>query len=96
MKALLKVVALSLCTLLVFNSQCSRQTISNFHYMRGVSKTDFTASGDTTLVATFTITNPGAYTLVQDIGYQGRKNATGHGQACAIFVNSDNVVVDLG
>lgn len=96
MKVSFKIVALCLSTLSLLQANTSRQTISNFHYMRGVSKTDFTASGDTSLVATFTITTPGTYTLVQDIGYEGRNNATGHGQACAIFVNSDNVVIDLG
>ena len=96
MKVLLRVVTLSLCALSLLHAHASRQTIPNFHYMRGVSKTDFTTSGGTTLIETFTINNPGTYTLVQDIGYQGRSNATGHGGACAIFVNSSNVVIDLG
>lgn len=95
MKAYFRAIGFSLCALSLLQAHTSRQTISNFHYMRAVSKTDFAKAGDTTLIETFTITNPGTYTLVQDIGYQGRNNATGHGQSCAIFINSNDVVLDL-
>lgn len=96
MKALLRVVTLVFCALSLFNSECSRQTAQNFHYMRGISKTDFTTSGGTTLVATFTITNPGTYTLVQDIGYQAHNDSTAAGASSVIYINSNDVVLDLG
>ena len=74
----------------------SRQTIPSFHYMRGVSNNDFRKAGDTTLIETFTINNPGTYTLVQDIGFQAQNNAAIYGGTCVVYINSSNVVLDLG
>ncbi len=96
MKALLRVIALSLCALSVLHANSSRQSSPNFHYMRALSKTDFVSSGGTTLVKTFTISNPGTYTLAQDIGYQAHNNSTAPGESCAIYINSSDVVLDLG
>ncbi|MFT6765191.1 MAG: hypothetical protein ACJAZS_000058 [Alteromonas naphthalenivorans] len=107
MKALLKLFTITFFTLTTIHANIiqetyksvdtnSRQSIPSFHYMRGVSKADFRKAGDTTLVETFTIENPGTYTLVQDIGFDGQNNVANDGQSCAIYIKSNNVVLDLG
>lgn len=73
-----------------------QQSIASFHYMSGISKTDFRSGGQSSLLTTYTITTPGTYVFVQDIGFEGRSNATAHGARTAIFINSSDVVIDLG
>lgn len=73
-----------------------QQSIASFHYMSGISRSDFRSGGQSSLLTTYTITTPGTYTFVQDIGFEGRSNATSHGGNTALFINSSNVVIDLG
>ena len=73
-----------------------QQTTASFHYMTNVSSANFRSGGQASLLTTYTITAPGTYTFVQDIGFEGRSAATNHGGNTAIFVNANNVIIDLG
>ncbi len=66
-------------------------TLANFVYMTPVAECDFRNTGETTLKKTFTISNPGHYVLVQDIGF-----AASSADQNAIYINSSNVTLDLG
>ena len=68
----------------------------SFHYMTPVSKTEFRTPGSVSLLQTFTPTTPGSYTFVNDIGYQGTSTSTVIGGNTAAFIQSDNIVIDLG
>lgn len=70
--------------------------IPSFHYMTGVSASDFRNTGETTLAKTYTISSPGVYTLVQDVASECRSDATAIGAQTAIYINSSNVILDLG
>jgi parallel beta-helix repeat protein len=100
MKALFKIFSLTVLTLSTMHTNLigsnARQSLSNFHYMKSISNSDFRKSGDLTLVETFTINNPGVYTLAQDIKFEGRSSVNNSGDNCAIYINSDNVTLDLG
>ena len=87
MKAALRVISLSFCTLSILYANSSRQSIPNYHYIRALSKTDFTSVGRTRLITNFTITQPGTYTLVQKIGFQEHNNSAAAGTSCAIYIN---------
>lgn len=98
-----RIIALLLLTLSVFAQATLRRPhpnlkhdIVSFHYMNPVSKTDFRSVGDVSLLKTFTVTTPGTNTFVDDIGYQGASSSSTAGGNVAFFVQSDNVVIDLG
>lgn len=63
-------------------------SLPSHHYMTALSSSNFRAAGATDLSETFTISNPGYYTLVQDVDYRGT--------ATAITISSSNVTLDLG
>ena len=68
------------------------QAAPNNKFITSANKYNFRAKGAISLLETFSITSPGSYYLVEDIGYEGRSDqASG-----AIYINSDNVVIDLG
>jgi hypothetical protein len=76
-----------------------QQSVASFQYLTAISEKDFHTIGATTYIETFTISSPGTYVLVEDVGYQGRNGGAGkdvQGVASAIFINSSNVVLDLG
>ena len=73
-----------------------KHNMVSFHYMTPVSKTEFRSPGGLSLLKTFSQTTPGTYTFVNDIGYQGASNSTVIGGNTAVFVQSDNIVIDLG
>lgn len=93
-----------LATLLVFTSTfvstyphpSPKHDIVSFHYMSPISKTDFRNIGDISLLKTFTAVVPGTNTFVDDIGYQGTSTNTAPGGNTALFIQSDNIVLDLG
>ena len=68
----------------------------SFHYIDALSVTDFRNPGESSLTKTYAITAPGTYTFVQDIGSQAASTVTGIGNQTALFINSSNVIVDLG
>jgi hypothetical protein len=68
----------------------SEGSIPSF-YVTSVSVADFRNTGETTLQKTFTISTPGYYVLVQDIGFQNGATAQN-----AIYINTSNVILDLG
>ena len=70
--------------------------IASFHYMLPISKTDFRNVGDTSLLKTFTQTTPGSSTFVDTVGFQGTSTSSAIGGNCALFIQSDNVIIDLG
>lgn len=73
-----------------------KHDIVSFHYMNPISKTDFRNVGDISLLKTFTASIPGTNTFVDDIGYHGTSTSTTTGGNAAFFIQSDNVVIDLG
>ena len=73
-----------------------KHDIVSFHYMNSISKTDFRNVGDVSLLKTFTQTTPATSMFVDDIGYQGASTSSTVGGNAAFFVQSDNVVIDLG
>lgn len=68
----------------------------SFHYIDALSVTDFRNPGESALTKTYTITAPGTYTFVQDIGSQAASSVNSIGNQTALFINSSNVIVDLG
>lgn len=73
------------------------QSAPNNKFITSVNNYKFRDRGAVELITTFTIDTPGSYYLVEDIGYEGRNDANNTvGAACAIFINSNNVVIDLG
>jgi hypothetical protein len=109
MSSVLQVLVFSLFSLTSLNAEISagplptryahpdpQQNVANFQYLTAISQKDFHTIGATTYIETFTISSPGTYVLVEDVGYQGRNNVTTDGGACAIFINSSNVVLDFG
>ncbi len=72
------------------------QAAPNNKFITPVNTFKFRARGGMDLVETFSINSPGSFYLVEDIGYEGRNSATSAGGACSIYINSDNVVIDLG
>ena len=62
-------------------------------YLTTVNSTQFTVDGS--LVQTYTISSSGLYTFVGDIAYQATEGASGQGGATALFIDADNVVIDL-
>lgn len=73
-----------------------KHDIASFHYMFPISKTDFRNIGDVSLLKTFTQTTPASCTFVDNVGYQGNSSSTIIGENCSFFVQSDNVIIDLG
>lgn len=72
------------------------QSAPNNKFITPVSEFNFREKGKVDLIDTFSITAPGSYYLTQDIGFAGRSSLTTAGGACAIYVNSNDVVIDLG
>lgn len=72
------------------------QSISSFHYMTGLNQADFRNAGSPDLTKTFSVTTPGTFTLIQDIPFSGSSGATTPGGNCSVYVNTSNVIVDLG
>lgn len=68
----------------------------SFHYMTSVSRSDFRNPGETSLLKVFTITQPGNYTFVQDVGHDSTSTTTTIGGQTAIYINSSDVTIDLG
>ncbi len=73
-----------------------KHEIVSFHYMLPISKTDFRTPGGNSLLKTFTATTPGTATFVDDIGFQGASSSVTAGGNTAFFVQSNNLVIDLG
>jgi hypothetical protein len=109
MRKIFGILALSLFSLTALNAETSEdtyrsirpnptQTLPSYQYMTGISNTEFRAIGGVALVETFSITKSGSYQFVQDIKYTGRSDrvVTVEGGACSIFINADDVVIDLG
>jgi hypothetical protein len=79
------------------------QSAPNNKYITVFDKFNFIAKGERDLVTTFTISAPGSYYLTESVGYAGRNaedlsNADNSLKttACAIYINSNDVVIDLG
>ncbi|MFT6765189.1 MAG: hypothetical protein ACJAZS_000056 [Alteromonas naphthalenivorans] len=79
------------------------QAAPNAKYINVIDKYNFRAKGQVDLITTFSITTPGSYYLTENIGYQGRNTSLTANldadpvvSACAIYVDSSDVVIDLG
>jgi len=96
-------IIIALSILLLTSSLVSEATIEKSHPAPKhkmidyrISKTEFQTKGGSTLVETFTQTTPALCTFVNDIGFQGTSTSNDIGSNTAIFIQSDNVVIDLG
>jgi hypothetical protein len=62
-------------------------------YVTSVGATQFRNAGESSLLATYTITSPGYYKLSADVGHQSNDTT---GTYPAVYINSSNVTLDLG
>ncbi len=76
-----------------------QQENSHIYYLKALTKTDFRNGGESSLLKTYTITDPGTYTLVQDVASSvrsGLQSSDTTGGYCSIYINADDVTIDLG